>query len=35
MNDGALGHLYKPFALCELDHLVTFALGSGPRASGG
>jgi DNA-binding NtrC family response regulator len=35
LNEGALGHLHKPFALRELDHLVALALGSGPRATGG
>jgi DNA-binding response OmpR family regulator len=31
--EGAFGYLHKPFALSELDHLVTLALS--PRAAGG
>ena len=33
--EGAAGYLHKPFGLRELDHLVSLALGSGPRAAGG
>jgi len=35
LNKGVLGHLHKPFAMRELDHLVAFALGSGSGATGG
>jgi DNA-binding response OmpR family regulator len=33
--EGAFGYLHKPFDLRELDRLVAFAIGSGPRATGG